>query len=143
LSHKPGLTTLRKKGWESQLDLKFLVHTKHSKTVRYRAPLGERFLDLYVPRFMLEEVGQIEPPQGLQVAIDPSHRSQRTIGFRGSSRPLAAELGVCEFEFAEAMVNSTKYHMSRGKHLFSLYIPSNVFGGAAPPARVFLRIATL
>ena len=137
MPEKPGLTAAAKKEWDEQLALKFDPHTEHSKTVRYCAVVGDRRFDLYVPRFMLTESGASDPPKTLQVAVDPSRRSRRVIGFGGAWRPLAPEPGVCEFEVSEQMVHSVKYKMRQAKDTFSLYVPDVVLGAPRIPLGSF------
>jgi hypothetical protein len=135
-----GFAPHHKHPWEGPLILEFTRHTTHSKTVRYRAAFQDRPFDVYVPRFILScSIGE-EAPQALQIAVDRSAQTIRTLGFGGDWRPLAAEPGVCEFAFAEEMINSKKYVARVANQVFSLYIPNGVFGVLPQPKRVYLRV---
>ena len=141
MTRRIGLTAGGESPWEGPLILEFTRHSVHSETVQYRAAFGDRAFDIYIPLFMLSSPEVGEAPRTLKVALDSSARAMRTLGFGGEWRPLAAETGVCEFAFAEEMVNSKKYQARGEKQVFSLYIPNQVFGdrprsGPSVPTRL-------
>jgi hypothetical protein len=135
-----GLTADGERVWDGVLLLEFTFSKLHSNTARYKAAFKGRAFDIYVPLLALPEERRSSPPDILHVALDRSATAVKRIGFGAEWHPLAASTGVCEFEFAERMVNSVKYHMPHEQQTFSLYVPNAVFGGEPHPKRVFLRL---
>jgi hypothetical protein len=135
-----GLTAEGERVWDGVLLLEFRFIKMHSNTARYRAAFKSRAFDIYVPLLALPEEQRSLPPDTLHVAIDRSATAVKRIGFGAEWHPLEARAGVCEFEFAERMVNSVKYQMPHEQQVFSLYVPNAVFGGEPHPKRMFLRL---
>jgi hypothetical protein len=109
--------------WEGPESFEFSRYTDdHTNTVRYRCKLNKRYFDLYVPRFMLEEMNVGEAPHKLKVVIG-----------KGSD-------GVFDYSIGEKMENSIRYNMWHEGQCYALYVPNEVFGGDRPPPSVYIRI---
>src|SRR2546422_115108 len=66
--------------WEGPVELLFTIDREHTKTVRYRSPVGRRMFDLCAPLFLLSNLSADEMPQLLVAAIGKSAEPLRTIG---------------------------------------------------------------
>lgn len=135
-----GLTAEGERVWDGVLLLEFKFVRLHSNTARYKGTFMRRAFDIYVPLLALPEERRSSPPDTLHVALDRSATAVKRIGFGAEWHPLEARAGVCEFKFAERMVNSVRYQMPHEQQLFSLYVPNAVFGNEPHPKRVFLRL---
>jgi hypothetical protein len=129
--------------WEGPVQLLFSIDSEHTKTVRYRSPVGRRAFDLYAPLFLLRNLRSGEVTKQLVAAIGKSADPLRTIGFFSHPRALRVESDLCEFEFSEAKVNSQRYDLRHANQTYALYVPNEIFQGPKPPRCVYLRLGVL
>jgi hypothetical protein len=135
-----GLTAGDERIWDGSLRLEFTFVKLHASTARYKAPFKTRPFDIYVPLLALPEEHRSSPPYTLQGALGPSASAVSKIGFGAGRRSLELSVGVCEFDFAETMVNYVQYRMPHEQQVFRLYVPYDAFDGKPHPRRVFLQL---
>jgi hypothetical protein len=128
------------KAWQGPIYLEFTRYSDHTKTVRYRSQLETRAFDLYAPLFMLKELPGEQPPAKLIAAIGKGPERLNTIGFAAAPYKPRVASDVCEFILENEMVNSVRYDLTHERHVYSLYVPNEVFGDEPAPRLVYLRL---
>jgi hypothetical protein len=128
--------------WSGPVFLEFTLYTaRHTSVVRYRFRLESRMFDLYVPKYIIENLSPDVIPEKILVAIGRAPARKESIGFLSSPIPPRVEYDLCEYQYSREYGPSHRFDTRIEAVTYSLYVPKEIFHGQSPPSRLYLKIA--